>query len=1038
VKLGILHLSDIHIKSDGNAIIGKLPGIRGVLEAQNSDLDACLVILSGDITFSGNRAEYAVAAEIQRMLESAFKELQLANGICYLPGNHDCNFEKADRTRELVLQGVVGSSGKNLDASMVDSCLRVQDEFFDFLAEQSRDVSKTGHDRLSYHHDFTFDGTKVRVNCFNTAWVSQKPDKQSEIVFPVGNLELTPTGYGVVVSAFHHPYTWFLADNGRAFRKYVEENSDIILTGHEHEGTAYTKQAFTGENTTHLEGGVLQDSQYKGVSTFNILLIDTTERKFRVEQYEWKADIYTRYFQSEWKSFIRGKILLRNEFPISTSFLADLNDAGAQFNHPNKDRLTLQDIFIPLDFREYLPAKLKRKAIKDFVPGLKVLKEISEDALHLVTGAEKSGKTAFAKHVYLEAHARGVVPVFLSGREIKKTNVDKVEEYIEDSFSRQYSRDLYERFTQLPKRKKFLVLDDFHAITLGTDSKLRLLRALKKRFGGIVAFGDDVVRIQELSARRGHEALFSEFKQYQILELGYVLREKLVEKWLSIGRDEAMSVMAQQAELKEYKRLIEVVLGKNLIPSYPIFVLVLLQQINAHTPTNTTSGSYGYFYEYLITEALATTSAIKDVDLKYNYIAELAYRLFEKKQQYLSEYELQEFHTYYSEAYKLTIPFDRMRNDLLNSGIFAYRGDQESRFKYRYVYYYFVARYLSSTIRDEKTHKLIEHMAQRVHREEYANILIFLSYLSKDPVIIQTILHNAKQLFSTCAPCDLDGQVAFLNRLHTTIPELVLGEGDPRENRLRLLKKIDDASKRAPISEDDEIIDREEDEAILNDFLRLNVAFKTIEILGQILRNYAGSMKGDQKLDLAAECFSLGLRTLSFVYGFIEKHLEGLIEFFLERLEPDDVEKLTVDDLLTEAKRHVFLVTHWWAILMLKRLSHSAGSAELKKTYTELFDSTDVTSTRLIDLSIKLDHFRQFPQEEVLALSKDIKDNYFTASVLRRVIASHFYMTYVDPGIRDRICDRLNIPILTGKLLDQRTKKQKPAVGRRKLREKFS
>jgi hypothetical protein len=92
---------------------------------------------------------------------------------------------------------------------------------------------------------------------------------------------------------------------------------------------------------------------------------------------------------------------------------------------------------------------------------------------------------------------------------------------------------------------------------------------------------------------------------------------------------------------------------------------------------------------------------------------------------------------------------------------------------------------------------------------------------------------------------------------------------------------------------------------------------------------YAGSMKGDQKLDLAAECFSLGLRTLSFVYGFIEKHLEGLIEFFLERLEPDDVEKLTVDDLLTEAKRHVFLVTHWWAILMLKRLSHSAGSAEL-------------------------------------------------------------------------------------------------------------
>src|SRR4030095_10113103 len=128
-----------------------------------------------------------------------------------------------------------------------------------------------------------------------------------------------------VISVFHHPYAWLSTENGRTFRKYAEENSDIILTGHEHEGVAYTKQAFTGENTTHLEGGVLQDSQYRETSTFNLLLIDTTDKKFRVEQYEWKRDLYTRYFQSEWRPFLRGKFLLRNEFPISSSFLKELN-----------------------------------------------------------------------------------------------------------------------------------------------------------------------------------------------------------------------------------------------------------------------------------------------------------------------------------------------------------------------------------------------------------------------------------------------------------------------------------------------------------------------------------------------------------------------------------------------------------------------------------------------------------------------------------------------------------------------------------------
>jgi hypothetical protein len=52
-------------------------------------------------------------------------------------------------------------------------------------------------------------------------------------------------------------------------------------------------------------------------------------------------------------------------------------------------------------------------------------------------------------------------------------------------------------------------------------------------------------------------------------------------------------------------------------------------------------------------------------------------------------------------------------------------------------------------------------MARRFHREEYANILIFLSYLSKDPIIIETLLKSATALFSDCAPCDLDRNVGF-------------------------------------------------------------------------------------------------------------------------------------------------------------------------------------------------------------------------------------------------------------------------------------
>lgn len=467
-------------------------------------------------------------------------------------------------------------------------------------------------------------------------------------------------------------------------------------------------------------------------------------------------------------------------------------------------------------------------------------------------------------------------------------------------------------------------------------------------------------------------------------------------------------------------------LGNNLVPNYPIFVLIVLQQIIAQTPINTTSGSYGYFYEYLITEALAATSAIKDVDLKYNYIAELAFRIFEKKQHYLTETQLQEFHDFYNQEYQLSVRYDEIKNDLLSSGIVGFSTDGNFRFKYRYVYYYFVARHLSGSIREDETRALVYEMAKRVHREEYANILIFLSYLSKDPMIIEAISTNARSLFSNWPSCDLDTSVEFLNKLQTTIPQLMLGDGDPRENRLRILRRLDESSTRRPDPRADADIDSDEEQEqdVLDDFLKLNSAFKTVEIIGQILRNYAGSMKGDQKLELASDCFSLALRTLSFVYNFIEQNLDGFIEFFLDRLEPSDVEDLSVDGLLTEAKRYVFLITHWWAILVIKRLSYSAGSADLHKTYAELLEKNPATSTRIVDLAIKLDHFRNFPAEEALTLAEQIKANYFSFSIVRLLIANYFYMTDVDERIRNSVCAKLQISIVTGKALDRRRKRR--------------
>ena len=119
---------------------------------------------------------------------------------------------------------------------------------------------------------------------------------------------------------FHHPYGWLPANNARDLRKHVEENSDILLTGHEHEGCAYAKEAFTGENITYLEGGVLQDIR-ENVSTFNVMLVELGNRRFRVEQYRSLVIFTLSISKAPGDLLFAGNYFFATRFQLITGFL---------------------------------------------------------------------------------------------------------------------------------------------------------------------------------------------------------------------------------------------------------------------------------------------------------------------------------------------------------------------------------------------------------------------------------------------------------------------------------------------------------------------------------------------------------------------------------------------------------------------------------------------------------------------------------------------------------------------------------------------
>ena len=260
------------------------------------------------------------------------------------------------------------------------------------------------------------------------------------------------------------------------------------------------------------------------------------------------------------------------------------------------------------------------------------------------------------------------------------------------------------------------------------------------------------------------------------MPFGHVKRSDLVNKWVFLGRslthdERDLLRLAQQAE-----RVLTDLVGKNLLPSFPLLILVLLQQLETrrNIDVSSTSSSYGFLYEALLTTALAKASQLKlDLDTQYSYLAELAFHLFSRHSKILSKVEAYDWHQQFCRKFGLRLEFESLSTTFANASVLALREGKVS-FRYPYLYYYFLGRYFRDHISEETVRFHIREMSARLYHEESANVLIFLTYLSKDPLILDEILASSHRLFDGFSDCDLVKDTHFLSQLIADIPKLVI------------------------------------------------------------------------------------------------------------------------------------------------------------------------------------------------------------------------------------------------------------------------
>ncbi|MEO7933106.1 MAG: metallophosphoesterase [Chthoniobacterales bacterium] len=1055
MKILILHISDIHLREEHqNPSIPKFGFIAPALQNEEHDLTHVVVAISGDVAYAGKKSEYELAKKCLDSLTAGLQERLKVEKVRYvlIPGNHDCDFSGNNRMRMLAIEAV--RNGEAPDDEMIDSCCKPQAEFVKF--RDSHPNAKPDHQSSPLHWQYRIEdvSSSIEFRCFNTAWMSVLHETQGTLHVPdlVADHEDSSNGSDYVVSLFHHPYNWMPSATFRRFKTLVEESSDLVLTGHEHEADHFQKYSFKSQEVNdYLEGAVFQENDRDDRAGFHAVFVDLIAQRQRTVSFTWEEQRFApESIEVSWVPYKRGSRGGKREFDLSEEFAKSLEDPGASYQHPAKPDLRLADIYVFPNLKQFEISKKTDFVYGSLIEGRDVLKTLGSKRKVLLFGRQQSGKTTLAKVLFTDLYNKNLTPVLISGDDLTKAhlNSEKLDTLVETQFAKQYRNPNLPAFDQVDKDKAILIVDDFDHGALNSAGRLKLLEVATKRYDRLVVFADDIIKLEELAVYKEGSDVLTDFEQFEIVQFGHLLRSKLITQWYSIGSEYDADPIELGKRIHIAEQMVSTMLGKNYLPHFPVFILTLIQASDSAAHPNTSAGTYGSLYEIIITQALASKSSNVDLDTKMTYLSEIAHWMHAAQKKRITDDEWEYFHRIYCKKFKIHPSKESIKRDFATNGLFDLR-DERYGFRHPASYYYFVARYFRDNLSKDSARTAVAGLLSKLYKEEHASIWLFLTHLSKDPFLLETILEHAKRIYSEFPSARFEEDVSFLQALADSVEKIVLKDkslGESKEERLRTL----DALPALPDTSDDFDGGEDETNETLKLIAKMNLALRTLEVLGQLVKNFPGSLQGDDKLALVQECYALGLRTISMLFGLFQSDVEAFVDCVYERLIEKHSEIDDRDELKSKVRKFMFWMIESASFGMIKRIAQAVGHSQLGEIYREVREQDESNATALIDIAIHLENLG-FPEDRLKELAQKFlpqisspmqrpasnskypvavprrSKNLFCEQILKQLVVEHFYLFPTRESTKQKICAALQIEVQKIRHLDVKAENERRA-----------
>ncbi len=240
-ELKWLHISDFHCKEGiewSQDIV--LKSLLDDVEQKYSDgSKPDLIFVTGDISFSGKKAEFKTAQNfIDKLSDVTTVE---KDNIFFVPGNHDV--DRAEEEDTIVGARIQTKNLSELDrlcsnSKRLKTLYNRQKNYREF-ANANRSENIYSDESYAHHIEIEVKSIKIKILLLDSAWLAHDDSDFQKLAVGVQQIKQCVGENNheyLVIALMHHPVSWLKGFEELLIENALIKDAHIVLRGHVHQG----------------------------------------------------------------------------------------------------------------------------------------------------------------------------------------------------------------------------------------------------------------------------------------------------------------------------------------------------------------------------------------------------------------------------------------------------------------------------------------------------------------------------------------------------------------------------------------------------------------------------------------------------------------------------------------------------------------------------------------------------------------------------------------------------------------------------------